>query len=263
VAIALTLSSIKFLKEYERLVIFRFGRLNGVRGPGPQIVWPFIETFKKIDVRETTLYIEISKLTTADLDSLKANGTCSMQITDPGKCITLVDDFREATKHAAANAVKEVLSKYKKDEITLTDARLKKAVRNAIERTTIKWGVRITDFSFEVEGLESKGVEVAPSRGRSSAQPRIEGPAIPESASVQATAEQPGRAASGNGHNRPLTHPHQDSHPHSNADAISHAHAHHSLLHSHQHGHYEFGAHAYEFGHKKKDDEAAPDNGSK
>ena len=150
VSVCLCLSSIKFLKDYERLVIFRLGRLAEVRGPGPQIVWPFIETYKKLDLRITALPIIAQEIMTKDKLPVAVSAVCYYQIADPKKTILHIDNYREATGSAVQSVFKDVLKSYHSDELSTINRKVLKALKVAIEPTVATWGVRITEFTISI-----------------------------------------------------------------------------------------------------------------
>jgi SPFH domain / Band 7 family len=258
VAIALCLSSIKLLKDYERLVIFRAGLLAAIRGPGPQIVWPFIETYRKIDLRVVTLPVIAQGFLTRDNVAVVANAVFYYQITDPKKAVLHIEDYKEATEHAVLNVFKDTLKLYDLNELTQTNKRINKVLKSAIDPVTGNWGIRISELTLSINGAPVSGLEgaVEPVSSDLSVSPVLvaaeisatsAAPAVPVAA---ATSEAPDKAVAALDHKPEGEHHHNHDHNLELAHHRKHKHAHYSY----SHGTYELGNHAYEFGHEKKTD---------
>ena len=102
-AVMLLLSGIRFVKEHDRLVIFRLGRAIAVRGPGPCFVMPFLEQAVRVDLRIVTMSIPIQEIVTRDNVSAKITAVCFFQIGDPLKVVTKIADPHLATKIGRAH----------------------------------------------------------------------------------------------------------------------------------------------------------------
>lgn len=283
VAVALCLSSIKLLKDYERLVIFRAGLLAAIRGPGPQIVWPFVETYRKVDLRVVTLPVVAQDFLTRDNVAVVANAVFYYQIADAKKAVLHVEDYKEATEQAILNVFKETLKLYELNELTQTNKRINKVLKSAIDPVTSNWGIRISELTLSINGapvslvagqvdsavasvssdLKASPVLVAAKSDASSASSAssanpaksvarvaTDTPATAVIAKTSEAPEAPGAAVAAVDHKPEPEHHHNHEHNLELAHHRKHKHAHYSY----SHGTYELGNHAYEFGHEKKAD---------
>src|SRR5262249_36000970 len=108
-AFIIAMSSLKFVNEYDRLVVFRFGRVIDVRGPGPVFVVPFIERTRKVDQRIITMAIPMQEIITKDNVSVKTAAVCFFQISDPRKVITKIEDPVMATSQISQTTLRSIL----------------------------------------------------------------------------------------------------------------------------------------------------------
>ncbi|MBX9772088.1 MAG: hypothetical protein K2X29_11995, partial [Candidatus Obscuribacterales bacterium] len=97
----LAMSGLKIVKEYDRLVVFRWGRVTDVRGPGPVVIWPIAEQTKKVDMRIITMAIPMQEIITKDNVSAKTAAVCFFQVVDPYKVVTKIEDPVMATSQIA------------------------------------------------------------------------------------------------------------------------------------------------------------------
>jgi regulator of protease activity HflC (stomatin/prohibitin superfamily) len=164
IAILATLaaSSIKFVTEYDRLVIFRFGRVVGVRGPGPVWITPFIEGFKKVDQRMVTMAIPMQEIITKDNVSARTAAVCFFQVVDPYKVITKIEDPISATSQIAQTTLRSVMGQHLLDEILSERDVINAKLQAMIDRQTEGWGIK-------VNAVEIKDVEIPESMQRAMA----------------------------------------------------------------------------------------------
>ena len=115
--IIVLLASIKILREYERGVIFRLGRLIDTKGPGLILLIPFIDRIVKIDLRTVTLNIPPQEVITRDNVPTSVNAVCYFRVLDPNRAITDVENYLVATSQIAQTSLRAVLGKAELDEI--------------------------------------------------------------------------------------------------------------------------------------------------
>ncbi len=152
-ALMLFFSAVRFVKEHDRLVIFRFGRLAGLRGPGPCVVWPFIEHPVKVDLRATTMRIEAQDVLSHDNVGARLSFVCMYQISDPLKLVTRVVDPHAATKELALAAAKTIVSQHDAEYWRKERHSLHSKLKHYIHKQTVSWGIKVTslevgDFDF-------------------------------------------------------------------------------------------------------------------
>ncbi len=130
--------------EYERAIIFRFGRFNRIAGPGWAIVIPFIEKeYRRIDVRTRTLPIEIPAAFTKDDLRLKIDGVVYYRIKDPSKALLKLQDYMQAMKNAIVSTVRNVIAKMTMRELFGGLDKLNDLVADALRTTLYTWGIDV------------------------------------------------------------------------------------------------------------------------
>src|SRR5579883_2620745 len=149
----LVASSLKFVTEYDRLVVFQMGRVVGVKGPGATWIWPFIESYKKVDLRMVTMSIPMQEIITRDNVSAKTAAVCFFQVIDPYKVITKIEDPYTATSQIAQTTLRSVMGQHQLDEILTERDMLNAKLQSMIDRQTEGWGIK-------VNAVEIKDVEI-------------------------------------------------------------------------------------------------------
>lgn len=152
VGLMVLLSAVKFVKEYDRLVIFQLGRVVGVRGPGPTIVVPLIEKAKKVDLRIITMAIPMQEIITKDNVSAKTAAVCFFQIVDPFKVVTKIEDPVMATSQIAQTTLRSVLGQFDLDHLLAERDMINAKLQAIIDRQTEGWGIKV--ISVEVKDVE-------------------------------------------------------------------------------------------------------------
>jgi regulator of protease activity HflC (stomatin/prohibitin superfamily) len=147
------LSGIKVVKEYDRLVVFSFGRVSGVRGPGLVIIIPVVEQTKKVDTRIITMAIPMQEIITRDNVSAKTAAVCFFQVVDPYKVITKVEDPVMATSQIAQTTLRSVLGQHDLDHLLSERDTINAKLQAIIDRQTEGWGIKVI-------GVEVKDVEI-------------------------------------------------------------------------------------------------------
>ncbi|MBX9688529.1 MAG: slipin family protein [Candidatus Obscuribacterales bacterium] len=162
VMVAMALSCLKFVNEYDRLVVFRFGRVNGVRGPGPVFILPIFETFKKVDTRMVTMSIPMQEVITKDNISAKTAAVCFFQVVDPYKVVTKIEDPYSATSQIAQTTLRSILGQHELDDLLSERDKINAQLQAIIDRQTEGWGIK-------VNAIEVKDVEIPESMQRAMA----------------------------------------------------------------------------------------------
>jgi regulator of protease activity HflC (stomatin/prohibitin superfamily) len=152
ILITLLASGLKFVNEYDRLVVFRFGRVVGVKGPGATFILPFVETFKKVDQRMVTMAIPMQEIITKDNVSAKAAAVCFFQVVDPYKVITKIEDPYTATSQIAQTTLRNITGQHELDELLAERDMINTKLQAMIDRQTEGWGIKIN--SVEIKDVE-------------------------------------------------------------------------------------------------------------
>ncbi len=145
-------SGIKFVNEYDRLVILRMGRAKGVRGPGLSYVCPFIEQQRKVDLRIITMSIPLQEVITKDNVSCKTAAVCFFQVVDPFKSIVKVEDPYTATSQIAQTTLRSVIGQHELDQLLSERDVINAKLQAIIDRQTEGWGIKVN--AVEVKDVE-------------------------------------------------------------------------------------------------------------
>ena len=148
------LSGFRIAREYQRAVVFRLGRYNGLRGPGLFWMMPLgIETQNRIDLRVVTAPIEQQETITRDSVTVKVNAVLWYRVSDPQKAVLTVENFRAAVQQVALTSLRNVIGQHDLDEVLKARDQINDILRKNVVENTTPWGVA-------VELLEMKDVEI-------------------------------------------------------------------------------------------------------
>ena len=135
---------IKILKEYERGVIFRLGRLVGARGPGLIILIPGIEKMIRVDLRVITYDIPPQDVITKDNVSIKVNAVLYFQVVNPNSAIVSVANYFEATNQIAQTTLRSVLGQVELDDLLAQREKINEQLQKIIDDQTEPWGIKVS-----------------------------------------------------------------------------------------------------------------------
>jgi regulator of protease activity HflC (stomatin/prohibitin superfamily) len=145
-------SAIKVLREYERGVIFRLGRLIALKGPGLILLIPIIDRMVRVDLRTVTLNIPPQEVITRDNVPSRVNAVAYFRVIDPNKAIVEVENFLLATSQISQTALRSVLGKAELDQLLSERERLNEELQKIIDESTEPWGVKVT--AVEIKDVE-------------------------------------------------------------------------------------------------------------
>ncbi|MCG2789690.1 MAG: slipin family protein [Actinomycetia bacterium] len=137
-------SSIKILREYERGVVFRFGRLSATRGPGIFLIIPFADKMIKVDLRTVTLDVPPQDIITKDNVPVKVNAVAYFRVMDPEKSVISIENYRVATSQISQTTLRSVLGQAELDELLSARDKLNKELQVIIDEQTDPWGVKVS-----------------------------------------------------------------------------------------------------------------------
>jgi regulator of protease activity HflC (stomatin/prohibitin superfamily) len=143
VAFALLCSGVKILREYERGVIFRLGRLTACRGPGIVYVIPWIEQMFRIDLRTITLDVPPQDVITRDNVSVKVNAVVYFRVVDANLAVTEVQNYLYATSQMSQTTLRSVCGQAHLDELLAERERFNARLQEIIDMHTAPWGVKV------------------------------------------------------------------------------------------------------------------------
>lgn len=142
-------SAIKILREYERGVVFRLGRLIPIKGPGLVIIWPVIDKLVKVDLRTVTFDVPAQDIITKDNISVKVNAVVYFRVIDPTKAITAVEDFHYATSQMSQTTLRSVLGQSSLDELLVKRDELNAELQKIIDEQTEPWGIKVANVEVK------------------------------------------------------------------------------------------------------------------
>ncbi len=144
VGLLLLVSGIKILTEYERGVIFRLGRLLGVKGPGIIYVIPFIDKIQKIELRTITMDVPPQDVITKDNVTIKVNAVVYFKVMAPDKAIVNVENYLYATSQLAQTTLRSVLGEAEMDELLAHRELVNAKLQAILDKETDPWGVKVS-----------------------------------------------------------------------------------------------------------------------
>jgi len=139
----LIISGVKILKEYERAVIFRLGRMVGARGPGLIYVIPGIEKMVKMDLRTVTMDIPPQDVITRDNVSVKVNAVLYFRVLEPNKAVREVENYLFATSQLAQVTLRSVCGQAELDELLAERERINSRIQEILDQQTDPWGIKV------------------------------------------------------------------------------------------------------------------------
>ncbi len=144
------LSSIKILREYERGVIFRLGRmLERPKGPGLILVfWP-VDTMLRVDLRQEALEVPPQDVITRDNVTLKVNAVIILRVMDPNRAVVQVSNYRYQTLQFAQTTLRSVLGEVELDELLAHRDKLNTRIRSILDQHTDPWGVKVMNVEVK------------------------------------------------------------------------------------------------------------------
>ena len=145
-------SSIRVLREYERGVVFRLGRLIGQKGPGLIFLIPIIDKMVRVDLRTVTLNIPPQEVITRDNVPSSVTAVCYFRVIDPNRAIVEVENYLLATSQISQTALRSVLGKAELDQLLSERERLNEDLQKIIDEQTEPWGVKVT--TVEIKDVE-------------------------------------------------------------------------------------------------------------
>ena len=143
IVIALIISGIKILKEYERAVVFRLGRMVGVRGPGITYIIPGVEKMVKMDLRTVTMDIPPQDVITRDNVSVKVNAVLYFRVIEPTRAVIEVENYLFATSQLAQVTLRSVCGQAELDELLAERERINSRIQEILDQQTDPWGIKV------------------------------------------------------------------------------------------------------------------------
>ena len=143
IVVAIIISGVKILKEYERAVVFRLGRMVGSRGPGITYIIPGIEKMVKMDLRTVTMDIPPQDVITRDNVSVKVNAVLYFRVLEPTRAVIEVENYLFATSQLAQVTLRSVCGQGELDELLAERERINSRIQEILDQQTDPWGIKV------------------------------------------------------------------------------------------------------------------------
>jgi regulator of protease activity HflC (stomatin/prohibitin superfamily) len=152
VALATVASAVRVLREYERGIVFRLGRLMEVRGPGLQLLIPSLDRMVRVSLRTVTLSIPPQEIITRDNVPARVTAVAYYRVIDPSKAINEVESFQSATLQISQTSLRSVLGVVDLDTLLSEREHLNSSLQEVIDAQTEPWGIKVT--TVEIKDVE-------------------------------------------------------------------------------------------------------------
>ena len=143
IVVVIIISGVKILKEYERAVVFRLGRMVGSRGPGITYIIPGIEKMVKMDLRTVTMDIPPQDVITRDNVSVKVNAVLYFRVLEPTRAVIEVENYLFATSQLAQVTLRSVCGQGELDELLAERERINSRIQEILDQQTDPWGIKV------------------------------------------------------------------------------------------------------------------------
>jgi len=163
ILVILFFSGFRIAQEYERSIIFRFGRYASVKGPGLYWIFPWIEQQRKVDIRTVTLAVERQETITKDSVTVKVDAVVWFRIVNPAKAIISVADYYVAVYQVALTSLRNIIGQHVLDEVLKERDTINHTLQKLVDVATEPWGIKI-------EMVEMKDIEIPSTMQRAMAQ---------------------------------------------------------------------------------------------
>jgi regulator of protease activity HflC (stomatin/prohibitin superfamily) len=144
VLVGLLWLAIKIVKQYERGVVFRFGRLQGVREPGFRVIIPFVDVMHRVSLRVVTMPIQSQGIITRDNVSVDISAVAYYRVVDAVKSVIAIENVLAAINQIAQTTLRKVVGQHTLDETLAETDRINMDIRRILDVTTLEWGVEVT-----------------------------------------------------------------------------------------------------------------------
>ena len=145
--------AIKILREYERGVIFRLGRLVGAKGPGLILLIPIVDRMVRVSLRIITMDVPSQEVITKDTVPVKVNAVIYFRVVNPESAVVEVQNFVNATSQIAQTTLRSVLGQMELDEILSQREKINQTLQKIVDEHTGPWGIKVT-------AVETKDIEL-------------------------------------------------------------------------------------------------------
>ena len=148
VMVVIIASAIRIVREYERAVVFRLGRLIGAKGPGLILLVPIVDKAVKVDLRVITLDVPKQKIITLDNVTVDVDAVVYLRVNEPVNAVIKVNDYLVASSLLAQTTLRNLLGQITFDDILAKREELNKKIQEILDTETDPWGVKVTSVNI-------------------------------------------------------------------------------------------------------------------
>jgi len=149
IIVAILRSTIRVVKEYERAIIYRLGRLMGAKGPGIVIVLPIIDRARTADLRIETLDVPKQQIITRDNVTVDVDAVVYFRVFDPVAAVMQVQDYVDATAYLAQTSLRDIVGQVEFDDLLSKREEINKRIQGILDEATDSWGVKVTAVAIK------------------------------------------------------------------------------------------------------------------
>jgi regulator of protease activity HflC (stomatin/prohibitin superfamily) len=139
----------KVMREYERAVVFTFGRFTAVKGPGLIVIIPLVQQIERVELRTVVMDVPSQDVISRDNVSVKVNAVVYFRVIDPERAIIQVENFHAATSQLAQTTLRSVLGQHELDEMLAERDKLNADIQEILDKHTDAWGIKVANVEIK------------------------------------------------------------------------------------------------------------------
>jgi regulator of protease activity HflC (stomatin/prohibitin superfamily) len=139
----------KVMREYERAVVFTFGRFTSVKGPGLIIIIPLVQQIERVQLRTIVMDVPSQDVISQDNVSVKVNAVVYFRVIDPERAIIQVENYYAATSQLAQTTLRSVLGQHELDDMLSEREKLNHDIQTILDKQTDTWGIKVSNVEIK------------------------------------------------------------------------------------------------------------------
>lgn len=149
IGLFILINAVRVLREYERAVIFRLGRLIGAKGPGLILLIPIVDRMVRVSLRVVVMDVPPQDVITKDNVSIKVNAVVYFRVMDPNRAITEVEDYMFATSQLAQTTLRSILGQAELDDLLASRDKINSELQQILDKQTDPWGIKVSNVEVK------------------------------------------------------------------------------------------------------------------
>lgn len=151
-------AAVRILREYERGIIFTFGRYTGTKGPGLVLIIPLVQQLVRVDLRIIVIEVPPQDVISHDNVSVRVSAVIYFRVVDPERAVIQVKDFNDATSQLSQTTLRSILGKHDLDEMLAERDKLNSAIQDVLDKQTDAWGIKVSNVEIKRIDLDESMV---------------------------------------------------------------------------------------------------------